>query len=49
MSKLGAGARAAALIGTRHDARIFKEDGFLQSRIKPWEYGLSDKWARRSL
>ena len=27
----------------RHDARIFQQDGFLQSRIKPWEYGLGDK------
>lgn len=30
-------------IGVRHDARIYQEDRFLQSRIKPWEYGLGDK------
>ena len=31
-------------IGTRHDARIFQQDGFLQSRIKP---GGSTAWATR--
>ena len=36
-------------IGVRHDARLWKEDLRLLSRIKPWEYGLGDKWARRSL
>ena len=30
-------------IGIRHDARIFQGDRFLQSHIKPWEYGLGDK------
>ena len=30
-------------IGVRHDARLWKEDLRLLSRIKPWEYGLGDK------
>ena len=30
-------------IGIRHDARMWKEDAGLLSRIKPWEYGLGDK------
>ena len=30
-------------IGVRTDARLYQEDAFLQSRIKPWEYGLGDK------